>query len=298
MTSLNKLLAVLLFAVVACTGSKKKPEEAVQAEGKKEKDAPKADLVTSDESTEVTTEAATPDAASEGDSYFDASLAANGDQMDPVNGTAEQLDDEPLQNDQAQANDLSSLNTSAPEAEPAPAPAAKSAKTSKSPKPLKTVSVKAGKGHFLWAWADDVNVRAAPSKSAAKVGKLNYGDQVSVYGQANGFVKIGDSQFVARRYLTDRKSRWNARGEKPAPKAPTQDEIQAQKEAAPGTSNFIVDASTLNVRKSPATGGAIVGKLKRGTQVSGTLTSTGWLEIEPGQYVYRDYLRPASTLAH
>lgn len=63
-------------------------------------------------------------------------------------------------------------------------------------------------GKHLWVFVDTLVVRGKPSKAASVVGTVPYGVMVPVLGDKDGFVKIGDNQWVSRRFLTDRQSKF------------------------------------------------------------------------------------------
>jgi hypothetical protein len=86
-------------------------------------------------------------------------------------------------------------------AQPA-APAKKATSKFKAPKAAK------GDGKALWVFVDKLVVRSKPSRGASQVGQVEYGAQVPVLEAKDGFVKIGEDQWVARRFLTDRQSKF------------------------------------------------------------------------------------------
>ena len=63
-------------------------------------------------------------------------------------------------------------------------------------------------GPNLWVVANSLTVRGGPSKASPRVGALAYGEKVTAMGSEGGFVKIGEGRYVAKRFLTDRRSRF------------------------------------------------------------------------------------------
>jgi uncharacterized protein YgiM (DUF1202 family) len=141
---------------------------------------------------------------------------------------------------------------------------------------------------FMWVFTDHLNVRAEPSLSAAKLGKLRWGKKVAVLAEQGDWVKISDGAWAARQHLTDRVSRWYAKGsDKPAKQLKAS---SAATPPAPSGSAFRVAAQVLNVRDKPGKAGKIVGQLTHGSIVQGRKVDGGWVEIQPGQFVSGSWL--------
>ena len=103
----------------------------------------------------------------------------------------------------------------------------------------------------------NVNVRSGPSTSHSIVGSRSKGTQVTGTWQ-NGWLKIGSSQYISGTVLTS---------------------------TPPGASTVTRYARTnVNVRSGPSTSHAIVGRESQGTKVTGSLTSSGWLNMG-GEYI-------------
>lgn len=141
---------------------------------------------------------------------------------------------------------------------------------------------------FMWVFTDHLNVRAEPSLSAAKLGKLRWGKKVAVLAEQGNWVKISDGAWAARQHLTDRVSRWYAKGsDKPAKQLKTG---SAATSLAPSGRYYRVAAQVLNVRDKPGKAGKIVGQLTHGSIVRGRKVDGGWVEIQPGQFVSGNWL--------
>ncbi|MFN8393493.1 MAG: TIGR02594 family protein [Bacteroidia bacterium] len=121
--------------------------------------------------------------------------------------------------------------------------------------------------------ASSLNVRSGPGPSFGKVGNpLTDGTKVQVYEKKDGWLRIGNGQWVSADYvkLTGKAT------EGPATK-PAAD----PKPTAEGT----VTASQLNVRATPSADGKVVDTLKSGTKVTILAESDGWMQIGPGRWV-------------
>jgi uncharacterized protein YgiM (DUF1202 family) len=141
---------------------------------------------------------------------------------------------------------------------------------------------------FMWVFTDHLNVRAEPSQSAAKLGKLRWGKKVAVLAEQGDWVKISEGAWAARQHLTDRVARWYAKGsDKPAKQLAASSTAAS---LAPGHRYYRVAAEVLNVRDKPGKEGKIVGQLTHGSIVQGHKVEGGWLEIQPGQFVSGNWL--------
>jgi uncharacterized protein YgiM (DUF1202 family) len=141
---------------------------------------------------------------------------------------------------------------------------------------------------FMWVFTDHLNVRAEPSQSAAKLGKLRWGKKVAVLAEQGDWVKISDGAWAARQHLTDRVARWHAKGsDKPAKQLAASSTATS---LAPGRRYYRVAAEVLNVRDKPGKEGKIVGQLTHGSIVQGHKAEGAWVEIQPGQFVSGNWL--------
>ena len=112
-----------------------------------------------------------------------------------------------------------------------------------------------------------LNVRSGPSTGYGRVGGLPNGTTVTIYGEQNGWYKIGNGQWVCGDYIAITGS------------------------SSSGTRTARVTANSgLNVRSGPSTGYSIVGGLSKGTTVTVYEESDGWAKIGNGQWVCEDYL--------
>lgn len=141
---------------------------------------------------------------------------------------------------------------------------------------------------FMWVFTDHLHVRAEPSPTAAKLGKLRWGKKVAVLAEQGDWVKISDGAWAAREHLTDRVSRWYAKGSDAPAKQLKDGSVAAA--PAPGRSYYRVAAQVLNVRDQPGKAGKIVGQLTHGSIVQGQKVDGGWVEIQPGQFVSGNWL--------
>ncbi|MCA0236682.1 MAG: S8 family serine peptidase [Bacteroidetes bacterium] len=124
-----------------------------------------------------------------------------------------------------------------------------------------TSSIKQGKVTYKF-----LNVRNAPSTTAAKVGELKQGDVVSLLEKSANFWKIGPGQYVSADYIQVLAS--------PGTTIP------------PATRRGKVTSSFLNVRNGPSTANAKVAELKQGALVTIYETSSnGWHRIGVNQWV-------------
>ena len=103
-----------------------------------------------------------------------------------------------------------------------------------------------------------VNVRSGPGTSYSIVGGKAKGTKLTGTW-SNGWLKIGSNQYVSGTVLT-----W----------------------APPGATTVTRYAkTTVNVRSGAGTGYSIVGGKTKGTKLTGTLTSNGWLQIGSSQFI-------------
>ena len=105
-----------------------------------------------------------------------------------------------------------------------------------------------------------VNVRSGPSTSHSVVGSYAKGTKVTGGWTSNGWLQIGSNRYIAGSVLV----------------------------SSPPTSTQTVTRfarTTVNVRSGPSTSYSIVGSHSEGTELTGTLTSTGWLKTDTSRYV-------------
>ncbi|WP_289781767.1 transglycosylase family protein [Ornithinimicrobium faecis] len=111
------------------------------------------------------------------------------------------------------------------------------------------------------------NVRSGPGLGYDVVGAKARGTEVNGTIE-QGWLKIGDGQFISGSVLSDSP----VKGNDPAPD--------------PGPVTRYVSASNAaNVRSGAGLDYRVVGAKTRGAQVSGTMTSNGWLEIGANQFI-------------
>ena len=133
---------------------------------------------------------------------------------------------------------------------------------------------------------EGLNVRTGPSTSYSKLGKLSYGQSVTVISTSNGWSKInynGSTGYVSSEYL---------QSTKPSSGSTSQ------------TTNTVMYVNTtagLNVRTGPSTSYSKLGKLSYGQSVTVISTSNGWSKINYNGstgYVSSQYLqstKPSSS---
>ena len=111
------------------------------------------------------------------------------------------------------------------------------------------------------------NVRSGPGVDYSVVGAKARGAEVKGTMTSSGWLKLAEGQFISSTVLSQ-----NPVGGQPAPD--------------PGPVTRYVSASNAaNVRSGAGLGYSVVGAKARGTQVSGTMTSNGWLKLAEGQYI-------------
>lgn len=103
-----------------------------------------------------------------------------------------------------------------------------------------------------------VNVRSGPSTDHSIVGSYAEGTEVSGSWTDNGWLHLGDGRYISGSVLVD------------------------------GGSSETVTKHTrtaVNVRSGASTDHSIVGSYAEGTELTGRMTSTGWLSLGGGRYV-------------
>ncbi len=139
---------------------------------------------------------------------------------------------------------------------------------------------------------DGLNVRTGAGTNFSKLGALTYGTTVTYTGEQNGWLQINYSNrtgYICKQYtqITQAATSQASGGAATKPAATTPS-------AAPQGKTMYTNASWLNVRSAPNTGGQIVGQLPYGSQVTVLGTeANGWHKISyngmiayvSGQYV-------------
>lgn len=152
-----------------------------------------------------------------------------------------------------------------------------------------------------------LNVRSAPSTSAAKCGRLSAGQQVEILEETNGWYKIPQG-YVSAQYVAPVSEQAPAASapavqtpapavQAPAEEKPSQDigakaaVSQPAAEQAPAEGEVRhcrITASVLNVRSGPGSSYAKVGSLRAGKVVEILGEEKGWYKISSG-YISAEY---------
>lgn len=138
--------------------------------------------------------------------------------------------------------------------------------------------------------ADYLNVRSEPSESSNKVGSLKNGSKVSgTYTENGDWFRIsfnGGYAYISSSYLVNK-----------------DDELKEEKSISEvatisnETVSKYVTASYLNVRSGASTNNSVIGSLKKGTKISGSLYNDNWFKTSfDGKvgYVSTSYLSDSS----
>ncbi len=126
---------------------------------------------------------------------------------------------------------------------------------------------------------EGLNVRTGPSTSYSKLGKLSYGQSVTVISTSNGWSKInynGSTGYVSSQYLQSIKPSSGSNSQ-------TTDTVM-----------YVNTTAGLNVRTGPSTSYSKLGKLSYGQSVTVISTSNGWSKINYNGstgYVSSQYLQ-------
>ncbi|MGD8149397.1 NlpC/P60 family protein [Ornithinimicrobium sp. Y1694] len=145
---------------------------------------------------------------------------------------------------------LANSSTPAPSPSPAPAP---------TPDPGATTVER-------WVSVPVANVRSGPSTSYNVVGTRTAGTSVSGQLTSNGWLRISSTQFMAPSVLTDVNPGSGGGG------------------GAQEVTRY-VSAAVANVRSGPSTSHSVVGTRTGGTEVRGTIHSSGWLQMANNQFM-------------
>ena len=104
----------------------------------------------------------------------------------------------------------------------------------------------------------NVNVRSGPGTSHSVVGGYAKGTELTG-SWTNGWLKVGTNRYVGGSVLTS---------------------------TPPATGDVVrYTRTSVNVRSGPSTSHSVVGGYPKGTKVTGTLTSNGWLNLGSGRYI-------------
>ncbi|OLT18389.1 hypothetical protein BJF80_15420 [Serinicoccus sp. CUA-874] len=123
-----------------------------------------------------------------------------------------------------------------------------------------------------WMEASVGNVRSGPGLGNPVVTTMRKGTKVMGTWTSNGWLNIGGGKYIAGSILTGTNpGGGGGGGEQPDP--------------APNEVTRWVSAASANVRSGPSTSYSVVGSMSRGTEVTGTLTSNGWLKMSGSQYM-------------
>jgi uncharacterized protein (TIGR02594 family) len=126
-----------------------------------------------------------------------------------------------------------------------------------------------------------LNVRTGAGTTFPMAGAaLTSGAKVKVYEKKDGWLRIGNGQWVSGKYVELTGKAGETQTTKPAPKPDP-------KPVATGT----VTASSLNVRSEPNTTSKVVDTLKSGAQVTIISESDGWMQIGPDRWVSGKYVQ-------
>ncbi|WP_109471026.1 transglycosylase family protein [Ornithinimicrobium cavernae] len=112
------------------------------------------------------------------------------------------------------------------------------------------------------------NVRSGPGLSHSVVGVRQRGAEVSGTMTDNGWLEIGDGQFISSAVLS--KEPVSGGGEDPAPGPVTR---------------YVSASNAANVRSGPGLNYSAVDAKQRGAEVSGTMTDNGWLKIGAERFI-------------
>ncbi|WP_312096273.1 SH3 domain-containing protein [Niallia sp.] len=157
----------------------------------------------------------------------------------------------------------------------------------KTPTVEKKVNVQAG---------SSLNVRSTASTSGAIKGKLTAGTVVTVLSEKNGWSQIKTNKvegYVSSKYLTSISS-----PEKGTDQTGKTEENQPEKTPTVEKKVNVQAGSSLNVRSTASTSGAIKGKLTAGTVVTVLSEKNGWSQIKTDKvegYVSSEYLTSISS---
>lgn len=135
--------------------------------------------------------------------------------------------------------------------------------------------------------AQSLNVRKGPASSFAKVGSpLTNGASVKVYEKKDGWLRIGQDQWVSGTYvkLTGSKSEASSGG-------------AAETPVAKPTESGVITAAQLNVRAGAGTDAKVVRTLKSGDKVEIYEKKDGWLRIANGEWVSAKFVKISDAKA-
>ena len=119
------------------------------------------------------------------------------------------------------------------------------------------------------------NVRSGPGTGYNVVDTVPRGTEVTGTMTSNGWLNMGNSRFISGTILSS-------------------SPVDGGQAPAPGQVTRYVAASTAaNIRSGPSTSYRVIDSAVRGTEVTGTLTSNGWLKIATERYISGVVLSPS-----
>lgn len=142
------------------------------------------------------------------------------------------------------------------------------------PSPTETVTM----------WVDvsaGVNVRTGPSTSYSVVGGYRQGAKLTGTLTSNNWLKLSNNRFVAAWNLTTD----NPSGGSSASGTSGSGSAGSGSASSSQAVTQYLTATVGNVRSGPGLNHSVVTTMTRGTAVSGTWTSNGWLSIGGGRYI-------------
>ena len=120
-----------------------------------------------------------------------------------------------------------------------------------------------------WMAASVGNVRSGPGLGYSVVTTMRQGTEVSGTWTSNGWLNIGGGKYISGTILTSSDPGGGSSGGGSSSQSVTR----------------WMAASVGNVRSGPGLGYSVVTTMRQGTEVSGTWTSNGWLNIGGGKYI-------------
>ena len=130
-----------------------------------------------------------------------------------------------------------------------------------------------------WVNVPVANVRSGPGLNHRVVGTATSGTRLTGTS-ANGWVDLGNGRFISETVVTGT-----------APGGSSTDPAPAPAPAPPGDGGatqvrrWVSATAGANVRSGPSTSYAVVGGRAFGTEVRGTVTDNGWVQIGAGQFM-------------
>ncbi|WP_324098156.1 NlpC/P60 family protein [Ornithinimicrobium sp.] len=125
------------------------------------------------------------------------------------------------------------------------------------------------------------NVRSGPSTGYRVVSQMRRGQRVSGTRLSNGWIRMSGGRYISGSILSG------------SHRTPTSTSGTSTRSS--GTVTRYVTASLGNVRSGPGTRHGVVSTLSRGSRVSGTATSNGWIRMSGGRYISGSILSGSSS---